>query len=213
MTISFFSRIVSLVTLVAGPTKNEESGTTRLCPGPETRTLAPSAMSAGAVSDGWTMTQAPPPKMAWFWFSPPTAKQWSPPFRAQWKSPRKYQQRGRWQRLPPIVPWFRSCGLATAAQACASARYDWLIDLSAAIWLWVVIAPIRTPPAGGGTAEIPGQLLEPADADQRLGREHAVTQAAEQVGPPGMQPGRPGPPACSPRQRPSSRERRRIPEA
>ena len=39
----------------------------------------------------------------------------SPPLRAQGKSPRKYQQRGRWQRFPPIVPWFLSCGVAIEA--------------------------------------------------------------------------------------------------
>jgi len=52
--------------------------------------------------------------------------------------------------FPPMVPWFRSCGLATAAAACASARYRSLIVLSAATAVLVVSAPIRSPPAGIG---------------------------------------------------------------
>ena len=42
------------------------------------------------------MWQGPSPKIAWYWFSPSTAKQREPPFFRQWNSSlRKYQQRGR----------------------------------------------------------------------------------------------------------------------
>ena len=45
------------------------------------------------------------PKIAWYWFSPSTAKQREPPFLKQTNSSlRKYQQRGRWLTLPPTVP-------------------------------------------------------------------------------------------------------------
>ena len=53
-------------------------------------------MTGTARLDGWTMWHGPSPKMAWYWFSPSTAKQREPPFFRQWNSSlRKYQQRGR----------------------------------------------------------------------------------------------------------------------
>ena len=79
-------------------------------------------MSGTARLDGWTMWHGPSPKMAWYWFSPSTAKQREPPFFRQLNSSlRKYQQRGRCIRLPPTVPMLRICGVPTSSAAVASA--------------------------------------------------------------------------------------------
>ena len=68
------------------------------------------------------MWHGPSPKMAWYWFSPSTAKQRPPPFFRQWNSSlRKYQHRGRCIRLPPTVPMLRICGVPTLPAASVSA--------------------------------------------------------------------------------------------
>ena len=70
------------------------------------------------------MWQGPSPKMAWYWFSPSTAKQREPPFFRQWNSSlRKYQQRGRCMMLPPTVAMLRICGVPTPSAAVVSAGY------------------------------------------------------------------------------------------
>ena len=50
--------------------KNLSSGIVRLPEAPVTLKVAPSATSTGARSDGWTMYEGPPPKMALYLFSP-----------------------------------------------------------------------------------------------------------------------------------------------
>src|SRR6266705_6533051 len=67
------------------------------------------------------MYDGPPPKIALYLFSPENEKHSEPPFFKQTaSSKRKYQQRGRWQRLPPTVPRLRICGVPT--ECAASAR-------------------------------------------------------------------------------------------
>ena len=184
MRISPGSSTVSRVKSRDGGTKNDSSGTVRRPVGPAMRASAPSATSAGAVSDGWTMKHVSPPKMQWYWFSPATAKHVSPPLRAQWNSPRKYQQRGRWQRLPPSVPWLRSCGLAAAAAPSASARYASRISGLPAISESVVRAPRRTPPSA--VAAMPRSSLRPC----------RLTTVSAARTPSRRQPRRSVPPAC-----------------
>ena len=45
--------------------------------------MAPSASSPMAALEGCGALQAPSPKIVWYRFSPPTAKQMSPPFLRQ----------------------------------------------------------------------------------------------------------------------------------
>ena len=89
VTISPRAKTVSRCTSTSGSTKNFSRGTSRTPLGPATRAVALNAVRAGAVSEGWTMKQVPPPpKMQWNWFSPSTAKQVPPPFLRQVKSAR-----------------------------------------------------------------------------------------------------------------------------
>src|SRR5258707_12385466 len=107
--ISSFLRKFSRRTLPSdGNVKNFSSEITRMPSVPVTKTLAPNATSIGARSEGWTIYDGPPPKIALYLFSPVAAKHSEPPFfRHTASSRRKYQQRGRWQRLPPTVPRLR----------------------------------------------------------------------------------------------------------
>src|SRR5438105_1431787 len=92
----------------AGKVKNLSSGTIRLPSAPITETLPPRANSIGARSEGCTIYDGPPPRIALYLFSPVAAKHSEPPFfRQTASSRRKYQHRGRWQRLPPTVPRLR----------------------------------------------------------------------------------------------------------
>src|SRR5437879_6431640 len=91
-----------------GKVKNLSRGMIRLPSPPTTETLPPRAIRIGARSEGCTMYDGPPPRIAWYLFSPVAAKHSEPPFLRQTASSRrKYQQRGRWQRLPPTVPRLR----------------------------------------------------------------------------------------------------------
>jgi len=71
---------------------------------------------------------------------------------------RKYQQRGRWQRFPPIVPMLRSAGLPTDSQAMASAGNRSRARASLAIAAMLVAAPIRREPSAPHViASLPGR--------------------------------------------------------
>ena len=80
------------------------------------------ATSATPAAEGCTIAHVLLPKIAWNSFSPDFARHSTPPFLRHWNSAeRKYQQRGRWQRLPPSVAALRICGVAAPRQASASA--------------------------------------------------------------------------------------------
>jgi len=59
---------------VTAATTKFDAGTKRSPVGPTIRKVASRAISATAVSEGWTIKLGPPPKMAWNWFSPVTEK-------------------------------------------------------------------------------------------------------------------------------------------
>src|ERR1700694_3571738 len=86
-----------------------------------TCTRASSAASATAGSLGCGAWQGPVPKIARYSLSPATAGQPRPPVLWQGTFCRKYQQRMRWQRLPPRVAMLRIWVVPTASQAAASA--------------------------------------------------------------------------------------------
>ncbi len=95
------------------------------------------------------MWHGPSPKIAWYWFSPSTAKHRAPPFlRHANSSLRKYQHRGRWLRLPPTVPTLRICGVPTSSAACASAGKLRCTSACAARSASVTADPMRNPPSG-----------------------------------------------------------------
>src|SRR5437764_364036 len=90
--------------------------------------------------------------MALYLFSPVAAKQVSPPFLRQLKfSRRKYQQRGRWQRFPPIVARLRICGVAIECAASARPGNLALMSACSSICTIVVSAPILKPPFPSGS--------------------------------------------------------------
>jgi hypothetical protein len=111
------ARLCSRFGSVFGPTNSSAIGIVRV-DSPETSTRASSASRAQASVDGWTMKLGPPPRIAWYLFSPVIARQALPPFFRQFRSAlRKYQQRGRCSRLPPRVARLRMPGVAAEPAA------------------------------------------------------------------------------------------------
>src|SRR4051812_17687723 len=112
------------------------------------RSVAPSASSAAATSDGCADAQKSFAKIACSRCSPSAAWQRSPPWRRHGYFNRQYQQRVACSRFPPIEPMFRSCGEAARRHASRSASGIWGSTSSSAS---VVPAPIRPPSIPRGT--------------------------------------------------------------
>src|SRR6266480_3728862 len=92
------------------------------------------------------MYDGPPPRIALYLFSPVAAKHSEPPFFKQTASSNlKYQQRGRWHRLPPTVPRLRICGVAIECAASASPGKPARTTACSSNWLKVTREPIVNP--------------------------------------------------------------------
>src|SRR4051794_26753429 len=111
------------------------------------RSVAPSASSAAATSEGCAEAQKSLAKIACSRCSPSCAKHSSPPWRRHGHLRRQYQQRVDCRRLPPIEPMFRSCGLAASRHASRSAAGTCGSHSSSAS---VAPAPMRVPPPYAG---------------------------------------------------------------
>ena len=87
--------------------------------GPRMRTLAPCAMRAGAMLDGLDeIGRAVVAQDGVITVVALRHQRLTAGILASSPKPlRKYQQRGRWQRLPPTVPMLRICGLVASSAA------------------------------------------------------------------------------------------------
>ncbi len=129
------------------------------------------------------MWHGPLPKMAWYWFSPSTAKHREPPFFRQSNSSlRKYQQRGRWFRLPPTVPAFRICGVPTSSAACDERRIH-LRDVGVGGELG---ERHRRADAEAASRRPPDRAIEVLDVDEPVRLRDVVLHQREQVHPAGQ---------------------------
>src|SRR3954453_21812343 len=113
------------------------------------RTVAPSATSAAATSDGCADAHWSFPKIACSRCAPSLATPRPPPWSQQSNPRRQYQQRVACSRLPPLAPIERSCGDAASEQASRSACG---ICGSTSSSARVVPAPMRVPSIPRGTA-------------------------------------------------------------
>src|SRR5450756_2367713 len=129
----------------SGRTKKSAAVSVRLPPGASVSIRAFRATRATPAAEGWTIAHVLFPKTAWNSFSPDFARHSTPPFLRHWNSDeRKYQQRGRWQRLPASVAALRIWGVAAPSQA--SARAGKSAFRSDATDASVTRAPIEVPP-------------------------------------------------------------------
>ena len=103
----------------------------------------------------------------------------------QWKSAeRKYQQRGRCARLPPIVAMLRICGVAACAHAAASAGQRLWTPACASIAASVDSGPSSSSPDGAVT--MPSSPVMPRRLTRRDGASRPSFMRSSRSTPPAL---------------------------
>jgi hypothetical protein len=123
------------------------------------------------------------PRIAWPRLRPSSAAQPEPGSRLlHGETPsRKYEQRTRWRRLPPIEAMLRSCCEAPRSSACETAGKRSTTAGARATSLIRASAPMRTPPSRSSSTSVSGSALM---STSRSGRSTSRRMRSTSVVPP-----------------------------